>query len=343
MLQELLVNDQQLPQLFPYEEKPITSAQVRVAVHFGAPKHGTEMNVFRNNPFESVYYDEDQHIFLDRAEKNSVVNWGLGNIWIGEIIELGAEVKDFKIGDQVAGYGSLRSTHVKTADQLLKMPESMSWQAAVCYDPMQFALGGLRDAHMRIGDRVLVSGLGAIGMMAAQAAKAAGASFVAVSDPIEKRRTAALANGADVAFDPIQEDFGLKLRGMTQGQGVDVVIETSANYKAVEQGLRALGYMGNMALVGWFKEAKVPINFGREGHFNLQNVFFSRACSEPNRDYPRWNFQRICDEAWRLLSGGQIRCENIVAPVVDFQTCDLAYRHYIIDHPEESIKMGVRF
>ena len=94
----------------------------------------------------------------------------------------------------------------------------MPWKNALCLDPAQFALGGIRDGHVRLGDRVAVFGLGAIGAIAAQMAKAAGAAYVAVIDPIEKRRHAALEAGADAAFDPLREDVGLELKKAT-GRG----------------------------------------------------------------------------------------------------------------------------
>lgn len=98
--------------------------------------------------------------------------------------------------------------------------------------------------------------------------------------------------------------FGLILRDMTGGVGMDVVIETSGNYRAVEQGLRATAYGGNFAMVGWLNECHVPINLGYEGHFNQCHFYFSRARSDPNNDYPRWSFKRIRAEAWELLCQG---------------------------------------
>lgn len=343
MLQELLVNEEYLPQLYPYEERPLLTGEVRVKVDFGAPKHGTELNVFHNRPYENIYYDDNAHIFREKSSTDSVVSLGLGNFWVGRIIELDDAVEGYSIGERVGGYGHLRSTQTMDAGRIMKMPPGMDWQAAMCYDPMQFALGGIRDSHMRLGDKVLVSGLGAIGMMAAQAARNAGASFVAVADPIALRREVALENGADIAFNPIEEDFGLKLRDLTDQRGVDVIIETSANYKALEQCLRALAYNGNMALVGWYKKASALLDLGREGHFNQQNLFFSRACSEPNRDYPRWDFNRICEASWELLEKGEISCKNVIQPVVEFSECDNAYRYYVMEHPEESIKLGIKF
>ena len=343
MFKELRVNHESMPQLFDYSEKPVEDGQVRVQSLFGAPKHGTELTIIKTLNTETDYYDEEAHIFKKKDKLGSIEGWGLGNMWVGEIMELGAGVSGFSVGERVAGYGHLASTHTVKAELLLKMPESMTWQEVMCYDPMQFALGGLRDAHLRIGDTVLISGLGAIGQMAAQAAKLAGASLVAVTDPIELRRKIALENGADMAFDPLVDDFGLELRKYTNNNGVDVVIETSGNYMAVEQCIRALGYMGNMALVGWFKENKVQLNWGHEGHFNQQNIFFSRACSDINRDYPRWDFPRICRESWKIVSSGRIKAENIILPVVDFSESDKAYEKYVMKNPEESIKMGVRF
>ncbi len=343
-MKQLLLGKEGKAILQSYEDEITPKGYVKVQSVFGAPKHGTEWHGGGKDPFAKVYYDENTHIFRKR-EKAIVYDGtlGLGNMFVGKIIELGEGVEGLQIGQRVAGYGNLKNTHIVRAEELLIMPETMSWKEAVCYDPLQFAIGGIRDGHVRVGDRVLISGLGAIGLMAAQAVKLAGASFVAVSDPIEKRRRAALENGADVAFDPVKEDFGLILRDITDGLGVDVVIETSGNYKAVEQGIRALAYGGNFAMVGWLGECHIPINLGYEGHFNQCHFYFSRACSEPNNDYPRWNFERICNTAWNILCKGKIRCENIVDPVVDFETCDKSYMHYIVENPAESVKMGVAF
>lgn len=344
MLKQLLLSRQGKPYLEEYEDSMAGDGCVKIKSIFAAPKHGTELHCCDEDPFKSVYYDEETHIFRKRMkEETNKGVMGLGNMWVGEILEIGSGVKGFSVGQRVAGYGNLRNTHIVKAEELLIMPDSMTWQEAVCYDPLQFALGGIRDGHVRMGDKVLISGLGAIGLMAAQAAKLAGASMVAVSDPIEIRRKTALDNGADMAFDPLKEDFGLELREYTNGIGMDVVIETSGNYKAIEQGLRALAYGGTFVMVGWLKECHVPIHLGYEGHFNQQKFVFSRACSEPNNDYPRWGFDRICRESWDMLCKGMFSCENIVTPVIDFAVCDEKYIHYIVENPAESVKMGVKF
>ena len=84
------------------------------------------------------------------------------------------------------------------------------------------------------------------------------------------------------------------------------------------------------------------LDFGCEAHFNQPNLLFSRACSEPNRDYPRWDFDRICAECWEMLSRGWFNCENVVQPVVKFEDAAQTYMD-IFDDPSNSVKLGVTF
>lgn len=107
------------------------------------------------------YYDEEWHTFLARAEQNKkgveFGSWNLGNQWVGVITEMGTDVTEYQLGDRVCGYGGIRETHIVNASNnfyLLKMPESMSWKSAVCFDPAQFALGEL---GMLMFGRVTVS------------------------------------------------------------------------------------------------------------------------------------------------------------------------------------------
>jgi threonine dehydrogenase-like Zn-dependent dehydrogenase len=332
-------------------EHEIGSKEVRVKLMHASPKHGSELAAFRNeSPHLNEYYDEEWRTFLPRekpAEREGPFGtWNLGNQWVGIITEVGSEVTDFEVGDRVCGYGGIREQHVVRAIDnyyLKKMPNSMSWKNAVCFDPAQFALGGIRDSGLRLGDTVAVIGLGAIGQLAAQMAKLAGASCVAVVDPIELRREAALRAGADAAFDPLTQDVGLELKKATGKRGVDVVIETSANEMALQQALRGLAYGGTIAYVGWARPFRGGMDWGKEAHFNNAKIVFSRACSEPNPDHPRWSWRRIEDECWNLLSSGRLQCEDIVYPVVSFEEAAAGYETYVDQKPELSIKLGVSF
>jgi threonine dehydrogenase-like Zn-dependent dehydrogenase len=88
----------------------------------------------------------------------------------------------------------------------------MSWKSAVCLDPAEFAFAAVRDGHVRIGDAVAVSGMGAIGLMVVQLARLAGASQVIAIDPLPSRRAIAEQLGATATLDPRACDVGLTLK-----------------------------------------------------------------------------------------------------------------------------------
>ena len=344
MLKEIVSFEQKKCELRTYEDAPLKPNQIRAEVEFAAAKHGTEFTHFRGqDPFLENIFDEEYQLFRpskEAAEKPYFMR--PGNMWVGKIIEIGSDVEGYEIGQRVAGYGPFKSTHTFCAGEELKMPETMTWKAAMCYDPTQFALGGVRDGNVRPGDNVVVFGLGAIGLIAAQIVKLSGARQVIVVDPIEKRRQIALENGADIALDSMDGDIGLKIKELTDKRGADVIIETSASYAALQQAIRGVAYNGNIAVVGWYKECHGILNLGREAHFNQPNILISRAFSEPNREYPRWDFERICTTSWEMLAKGQLKCENIVDPVVSIDQAAEMYMH-IEQNPNESVKLGVVF
>jgi threonine dehydrogenase-like Zn-dependent dehydrogenase len=337
--------------LVDYDEPAVGPNQVKVRVEYASPKHGSEVGIFRGeDPFLADLFDEDWRLFLERKDKVHETENGeglaLGNQWVGVIMERGNGVGRFHVGDRVCGYGSIRETQVIDAGKdpfLLEVPATMPWKNALCLDPAQFALGGVRDGHVRLGDRVAVFGLGAIGAIAAQMASAAGAAYVAVIDPIAKRRHAALEAGADAAFDPLHEDVGLRLKKATGKTGVDAAIETSGSEQALQQALRGLAYGGTIAFVGWARAFSGTLDLGREAHFNNANLVFSRASSEPNGDHPRWDRRRIVMSCWEMLSSGAIDCERIVDPVVSFAEAPRAYEEYVDRNPQNSVKLGVAF
>lgn len=107
--------------------------------------------------------------------------------------------------------------------------------------------------------------------------------------------------------------------------------------------LRGLAYGGTISYVAFAKPFAEGFNLGREAHFNNAKIVFSRACSEPNPDYPRWSRKRIEETCWELLMNGYLNCDDLIDPVVTFATTPESYMTYVDQHPELSIKMGVTF
>ena len=84
------------------------------------------------------------------------------------------------------------------------------------------------------------------------------------------------------------------------------------------------------------------LDLGAEAHFNRPNVVFSRVNSDPSRDHPRWDEQRVYRACLRLIADGRLDGDEIVQPVVPF--ADLAEEYpKIADAPETLVKLGVDY
>jgi threonine dehydrogenase-like Zn-dependent dehydrogenase len=229
----------------------------------------------------------------------------LGNTIVGRVADVGDGVTAFTPGDRV--YGLLP----------------------------------LRDAHVRLGDRVAVFGLGAIGLMVVQLCKLAGAELVAAIDPLPMRRAVAVELGADLALDPTQGDAGAELRRLTDKLGVDVALEASGSSAALHQAIRAVRYAGVVGVIATYPGAQPHLYLGQEFHRNATHLVSCRSASEPFRDFG-WGSARAQRLAETLVRSGRVRTDGVVQPVVPFEECAEAYRA-IDEHPESCIKLGVRF
>src|SRR5437870_2318656 len=107
--------------------------------------------------------------------------------------------------------------------------------------------------------------------------------------------------------------------------------------------LRAFAFGGTVALVAWHNEIKGGLDFGREAHFNRPRFVFPRVESEPHHDHPRWSATRPSQTAWELLASGKLDWSPIIQPMVSFDDAAEAYREYVGEYPERSMKLGLRF
>ncbi len=326
-----------------YDEPALAADQVRIRGEHGAAKHGTELAFFKGYAQPRGDFDGEHKLFrynADDADPGAPLP--PGNMIVGLVTEVGSEVKAIAVGQRVCCFGSFQSTAVARASSCRPMPEGMDWRAAVCLDPAIFALGAVRDGHVRVGDGAAVFGLGAIGLMVVQLLKLAGADPIIAIDPIAMRRDVAMELGATLALDPTSCDAGLEIKKATDKRGVDVVIEYSGNVRAMQAALRGVAFGGNVVAGAFPPPYPAGLDFGAESHMNIPNIIFSRACSRPDRDHPRWDESRIANTCWRLLREGQLRGDPIVQPIVPFTDLKEAYSR-IASHPEEYLKLGVNF
>ena len=349
MPRELIAIAPRTPVLREYEEPSLKPGEVRLRSIFSAPKHGSELRGYRaetkdhTSPFE---WERRMHVPLNPDEIEARKGGGqkfptrLGNMTVGEVTEVAEGAARFQVGDRVFGHLPIRETHTVHEERLDEAPDKMSAEAIVYSDPAGVALSPVRDAKIGLGDRVAVFGLGAIGQMAVQIARLQGARWIAATDPIPVRRELAKQHGADVAIDPIAEDAGLIIKDLTDKIGVDVSLETSGIYGALNDALRATGYMGTIVSSAYYTGDARALSLEGEWHRNRLTMVSTRDVSQPLPGHPLWNTQRLHTEAFALLQERRLSVEGLLHPIVPFSESAEAYRD-IDEAPEKSIKLGV--
>jgi threonine dehydrogenase-like Zn-dependent dehydrogenase len=334
--------DYTLPDPGPYD--------VRVRVTFAAPKHGTEVHSITGSAHDVKQWDPELRMFLPRpaqaaaAEPSQPKARGIGNMIVGTVTHTGDSVTRFKSGDRVFGYGPIREIHQTTEDKLMPLGQ-LSDSSAVAADPAHVAFVAVRDGNIRIGDAVAIYGLGAIGLMAVQIARAGGARKVFAVDPIAIRREFALAHGADAAFDPRDTDAALQIKLATGKKGADVSIETSGNGRALHDAIRCIQKCGTVVHVPWGPKDASALHLDEEFHINRPTLIASQAWAGwgcPDRDYPLWDHERAYAGTLDLLRANLITGDGLLQPIVDFKDAPDALIR-VFKQPETTIKVGVRF
>jgi threonine dehydrogenase-like Zn-dependent dehydrogenase len=343
MPKELVCPSHQQIELRDYEDpKILGEGMVRIRNEFAAEKHGTMISFYKGHGNQRGAWDAGKQMHVPGG-----VAWpypiGLGNMNVGVVEETGPGVTGINVGQRVLYFCNFRPTAVRPASDLWLLPEGTSWKAAVCLDPLSFALCAVRDGDVRIGDSVAIFGLGAIGLMAVQAAKLAGAHPIFAIDPLTNRRRVAQETGADIVIDPVGADVGAQLREATGWRGVDAVIEYSGAMEALQASVRGVAFGGNVVLGAFPGPMKAGLDLGGEAHMNRPNIIFSRTESDPNRDHPRWNNNRVRSECLRLITSDLIDAEEIVTPIVRFDDTLIDEYLKIASSPGENVKLGLQY
>jgi NADPH2:quinone reductase len=178
----------------------------------------------------------------------------VGYLAAGTIVEVGAGVEDRTVGDRVVTLnmaGSHASKRAVPAISTWPIPDGLDAAPAACV-PVAFGTAEeclFTAANLESGQAVLIqAGAGGVGMAAIQLAKQAGATVIATAsndEKLERLREYGLDHGINYAT----ENFAERARELTEGRGVDVILDSVGGQTLVE-GIGALAYRGTMVSVG---------------------------------------------------------------------------------------------
>jgi threonine dehydrogenase-like Zn-dependent dehydrogenase len=305
-------------------------------------KHGTEMMAYSGrSPFARRTFDPELRLFEDRKEPADFFPRPMGSMMVGEVEWAGPEGGTLSAGQTVYGWAPIADRHILPADQVAPL-QRLRPEEALCIDPASFALGAVIDGAIAASDRVLVTGLGAIGLFVVQYCAARGAHVIAASRFEKRRNLAARFGAADIRDPAAEDDLG---RSVKSGiGGVDAAIECSGNIGTLAQSIRTTKQCGRVVCVGFYGPADSRLNLGEEFFHNRITLLASLPAlswnnptrGEPPRYAKDLQHQVVSDFAAKVLTA-----EGILEPVLPFTDAERAVR-LIAETPEVVIKILLR-
>jgi L-iditol 2-dehydrogenase len=146
------------------------------------------------------------------------------------------------------------------SDFLFKLPDGMSFEEGALLEPLSVGFHAMQRARVGPKDKVLVTGLGPIGLLAMAAAKMFGVNRLYGSDVVEFRRDLAMQMGASGVFNPLDGNLPAAVAGALDEDKADVVIETSGNPKAISDTVNLVKRGGRIVLIGLPTTDAIPLD-----------------------------------------------------------------------------------
>ena len=227
----------------------------------------------------------------------------IGHEFVGEIVEVGANVTDFAPGDLVSGEGHVvcgRCRHCLAGRrhlcaraiglgvgrdgafaEFVALPMTNIWhhwpgvdpEVAAIFDPFGNAVHTAL-AFPVLGEDVLISGAGPIGLMATAVARHAGARHIVVSEPNPFRRELAVRMGATMAIDPQERALPDVFGDLDMVEGFDVAMEMSGNARALRDAISSMAHGGGVAILGLpTEEISLDINMVVMKMLTLRGIY----------------------------------------------------------------------
>ncbi|WP_096274235.1 zinc-binding dehydrogenase [Paucisalibacillus globulus] len=269
----------------------------------------------------------------------------LGHEFSGEVVEVGENVTEFKVGDRVTsettfyicgeceycqsgdynlcnhrkGLGSQQDGGfakylIARKESVHHLPEHVDYQSAAMTEPLACTYHAVAKTEINEGDVVLVTGPGPIGLLAAQVAKSHGATVIITGLTNDKvRLDKAKEVGIDYTVNTQEDDLQEVVNQLTNGYGVDVVLECSGAVPAAKQALGLLRKKGQYAQVGLFANAEVP--------FDLEKIIQKeiRVVGSRSQKPADW------EPSLALMNEGKVNAKALVTHVYDITQWDEAY------------------
>jgi len=255
---------------------------------------------------------------------------------IGEVVELGKDVKGLKVGQLVAHRGAHASERVCKADELYPVPAGVQPEAAAWFGLAKIAFMGAKAIRYGLGDSVLVAGAGPIGQMTVRWANAAGASSLVSVDMVEKRLEMARRGGASRVFATgLSESLVPEVTEACGGELPQVVVDTTGNAVVFTEALRFARKFGRVLLLG---DTGAPAQQHLSPDVILKGLTIMGA-HDPHTT-AEWSESRVVQLFFTLVGTGRFNMDGLNTHT--FRPAQYAEAYHVANH-ERGSTMGIIF
>ncbi|MDR3610691.1 MAG: bi-domain-containing oxidoreductase [Ignavibacteriaceae bacterium] len=346
--------------------------ELLVAVEASVISTGTETMDMRHNNLSLLEKIQEKKLLLDKVKK-TIKDKGLEVTWnairqrlspaeqalvfepmgysnSGTIVAKGSLVNGFNVGDRVACAGAGIAAHAEyvavPVNLAVKLPDNVPFTSAAFSTIGSIALQGIRRADLSFGETVVITGLGLLGLIAVQIAKAWGLVVIGL-DINPARLDLAKKIGADFCFRADDPSVENNIRDITNGYGADAVIIYAATRSSdpANQALKICRRKARVVVVG-----AIGMDLQRDAMYMKELDFVMSTSYGPGRydksyemngiDYPigyvRWTENRNMMEFVRLLSNGQIDIQPLISNTFTIDQANEAYQS-LVENPGHNI------
>ena len=222
---------------------------------------------------------------------NLPMPWIMGHEYCGEIVEMGAMVEGFSVGDVVAGETHIACGVCKTcrtgnqhicgnnmgvlgrnvdgsfaeyirmpAKSAVLLPKTFDPKHGAILEPFGVAVHAVTEAEVS-GKAVLIVGAGTIGAMAVEVAKLLGAVKVIAADIVQSKLDECLKHGADYVINSREKNLAEEVLKLTNGYGVESVIDFTGNNRVINAEIDAVAIAGRLRIIGMVETQLIIDNF----------------------------------------------------------------------------------
>ena len=264
-----------------------------------------------------------------------------GYLLVGEVVAVGPDVDQVHEGERFGVRRPHREFVTVSSSDLYPVPDRITDEDAPWFGLATIVQNGVRRAEHRLGEVVVVIGLGLLGQLTVQYTRLLGAKQVIAVDVSKPRLEMAQAHGATAMLAMGVEEARASILDMTEGAGADVVYDVTGSPRVFASALALLRRFGRLVLLGDTGSPSAQHLTGDVVTKGL-SILGAHDGNPPaqSTDHAYWSHQRMADLFYTYVLRGEMRVADLITHRYSPSDAPQAYRML---REERSTAMGVLF